>query len=92
MDKWLDSNMKNYVKNEMGTVNDPIRLSIEKREAEILTKFEKDQQRAQRMAGRAEAEPDPRRKANMTRQAQQMLDEAEADKALALQSHISLAT
>lgn len=90
MDKWLDSNMKNYVKNEMGTVNDPIRLSIEKREAEILTKFEKDQQRAQRMAGRAEAEPDPRRKANMTRQAQQMLDEAEADKALALQhtSHL----
>jgi len=90
MDKWLDSNMKNYVKNEMGTVNDPIRLSIEKREAEILAKFEKDQQRAQRMAGRAEAEPDPRRKANMTRQAQQMLDEAEADKALALQhtSHL----
>jgi len=90
MDKWLDSNMKNYIKNEMGTVDDPIRLSIEKREAEILAKFEKDQQRAQRMAGRAEAEPDPRRKANMTRQAQQMLDEAEADKALALQhtSHL----
>jgi hypothetical protein len=90
MDKWLDSNMKNYVKNEMGTVNDPIRLSIEKREAEILAKFEKDQQRAQRMAGRAEAEPDPRRKANMTRQADQMLEQAEADKALALQhtSHL----
>jgi hypothetical protein len=90
MDKWLDSNMKNYLKNEMGTPSDPIRLMIEKREAEILAKFEKDQQRAQRMAGRAEAEPDPRRKANMTRQAQQMLVDAEAEKTLALQhkSHL----
>jgi hypothetical protein len=90
MDKWLDSNMKNYIKNEMGTVDDPIRLLIEKRETEILGKFEKDQERAQRMANRAEAEPDPRRKANMTRQADQMLEQAEADKALALQhkSHL----
>jgi hypothetical protein len=90
MDKWLDSNMKNYIKNEMGTPEDPIRLLIEKRETEILGKFEKDRERAQRMASRAEAEPDPRRKANMTRQAQQMLDEAEAEKALALQhkSHL----
>lgn len=90
MDKWLDSNMKNYLKNEMGTPSDPVRLMIEKREAEILAKFEKDQERAQRMAGRAEAEPDPRRKANMTRQAQQMLADAEAEKTLALQhkSHL----
>ena len=90
MDKWLDSNMKNYLKNEMGTPSDPIRLMIEKREAEILAKFEKDQQRAQRMASRAEAEPDPRRKANMTRQVHQMLNDAEAEKALALQhkSHL----
>ena len=90
MDKWLDSNMKNYLKNEMGTPSDPIRLMIEKREAEILAKFEKDQERAQRMAGRAEAEPDPRRKANMTRQANQMLADAEAEKTLALQhkSHL----
>jgi hypothetical protein len=82
--------MKNYLKNEMGTPSDPIRLMIEKREAEILAKFEKDQQRAQRMASRAEAEPDPRRKANMTRQAEQMLNDAEAEKALALQhkSHL----
>jgi hypothetical protein len=90
MDKWLDSNMKNYIKNEMGTVDDPIRLLIEKRETEILGKFEKDQERAQRMASRAEAEPDPRRKANMTRQANLMFEQAEADKALALQhkSHL----
>jgi hypothetical protein len=90
MDKWLDSNMKNYIKNEMGTVDDPIRLLIEKRETEILAKFEKDQERAQRMASRAEAEPDPRRKANMTRQANLMFEQAEADKTLALQhkSHL----
>lgn len=90
MDKWLDSNMKNYIKNEMGTVDDPIRLLIEKRETEILAKFEKDQERAQRMASRAEAEPDPRRKANMTRQAGQMFADAEAEKALALRhkSHL----
>jgi len=90
MDKWLESNMKNYIKNEMGTVDDPIRLLIEKRETEILAKFEKDQERAQRMASRAEAEPDPRRKANMTRQANLMFEQAEADKTLALQhkSHL----
>jgi hypothetical protein len=89
-DNWVESNLKNYIKNEMGTVDDPIRLLIEKRETEILGKFEKDQERAQRMAGRAEAEPDPRRKANMTRQANLMFEQAEADKALALQhkSHL----
>jgi hypothetical protein len=89
-DKWVESNLKNYIKNEMGTVDDPIRLLIEKRETEILGKFEKDQERAQRMASRAEAEPDPRRKANMTRQANLMFEQAEADKALALQhkSHL----
>jgi hypothetical protein len=89
-DKWVESNLKNYIKNEMGTVDDPIRLLIEKRETEILGKFEKDQERAKRMASRAEAEPDPRRKANMTRQADQMLADAEAEKALALQhkSHL----
>lgn len=89
-DKWVESNLKNYIKNEMGTVDDPIRLLIEKRETEILGKFEKDQERAQRMASRAEAEPDPRRKANMTRQADQMLADAEAEKALALRhkSHL----
>jgi hypothetical protein len=89
-DKWVESNLKNYIKNEMGTVDDPIRLLIEKRETEILGKFEKDQERAKRMASRAEAEPDPRRKANMTRQANLMFEQAEADKALALQhkSHL----
>jgi hypothetical protein len=89
-DNWVESNLKNYIKNEMGTVDDPIRLLIEKRETEILGKFEKDQERAQRMASRAEAETDPRRKANMTRQADQMLADAEAEKALALQhkSHL----
>ena len=89
-DKWVESNLKNYIKNEMGTVDDPIRLLIEKRETEILGKFEKDQERAQRMASRAEAEPDLRRKANMTRQANLMFEQAEADKALALQhkSHL----
>jgi hypothetical protein len=89
-DKWVESNLKNYIKNEMGTVDDPIRLLIEKRETEILGKFEKDQERAKRMASRAEAEPDPRRKANMTRQANLMFEQAEADKTLALQhkSHL----
>jgi len=90
LDKWIDSNVKNYVKNEMGTPSDPIRLFIEKREAEINAKFELDQQRAQRIADRAEAEPDPRRKANLTRQSAQMMEEAEINRDMAMKhkSHL----
>ena len=90
LNNWIDSNLSRYVKNEMGTPSDPIRLLIEKREAEILAKFDLDQQRAQRIADRAEAEPDPRRKANLTRQSAQMMEDAEMNRDMAMKhkSHL----
>jgi hypothetical protein len=90
MDKWVESKIGRYVKSEMGTPSDPIRLMIEKREAEIAEKFLKDQGRANRMADRAAEETDPRRKANLTRQAQRMLDDAVAQRDLAMEhtSHL----
>jgi hypothetical protein len=90
MNKWVESKIGRYVKSEMGTPSDPIRLMIEKREAEIADKFLKDQARANRMADRAAEEVDPRRKANLTRQAQRMLDDAVAQRDLAMEhtSHL----
>jgi hypothetical protein len=90
LNNWIDSNLSRYVKNEMGTPSDPIRLLIEKREDEINAKFALDQQRAQRIADRAEAEPDPRRKANLTRQSAQMMEEAEMNRDMAMKhkSHL----
>ena len=90
MDKWVESKIGRYVKSEMGTPSDPIRLMIERREAEIADKFLKDQARANRMADRAAEEVDPRRKANLTRQAQRMLDDAVAQRDLAMEhtSHL----
>ena len=90
LNNWIDSNLSRYVKNEMGTPSDPIRLLIEKREDEITAKFALDQQRAQRIADRAEAEPDPRRKANLTRQSAQMLEDAEMNRDMAMKhkSHL----
>ena len=90
LNNWIDSNLSRYVKNEMGTPSDPIRLLIEKREDEINAKFALDQQRAQRIADRAEAEPDPRRKANLTRQSAQMMEDAEMNRDMAMKhkSHL----
>lgn len=90
MNKWVENKIGRYVKSEMGTPSDPIRLMIERREAEIADKFLKDQARANRMADRAAEEVDPRRKANLTRQAQRMLDDAVAQRDLAMEhtSHL----
>jgi len=90
MNKWVENKIGRYVKSEMGTPSDPIRLMIEKREAEIADKFLKDQARANRMADRAAEEVDPRRKANLTRQAQRMLNDAVAQRDLAMEhtSHL----
>lgn len=90
VNQWIESNLGKYVKNEMGTPSDPVRLLIEKREVEIAEKFAKDQERAKRMADRAAEEVDPRRKANLTRQAQRMLDDAEVERTMAMEhtSHL----
>jgi hypothetical protein len=90
LNNWVDRNLTNYVKNEMATPQDPVRLMLDKRHTEIEAKFAKDQQRAEKMADKAAAEPDPRRQANMSRQAQEMriAAESERESALTYVSHL----
>jgi hypothetical protein len=84
LNNWVDSNLYGYIKNDMATPQDPVRLMIERRMAEIDQKFAKDMERANRIKQRAEAEPDPRRKANFERQAQTSMAEAEAERDTAM--------
>ena len=80
LNNWVDSNLYGYIKNDMATPQDPVRLMIERRMAEIDQKFAKDMERVSRVEQRAAAEADPRRKANFDRQAQTARAEAEAER------------
>jgi hypothetical protein len=84
LDQWAKSNLLNYYKNDLATPNDPVRQFIDKSYVDIEAKFAKDQERVARMAERAALEPDPRRKANLTRQAQKMRNDAQSDYELAM--------
>lgn len=79
LDQWAKSNLLNYVKTDLASPNDPVRQFIDKSYADIEAKYAKDQERAARMAERAALEPDPRRKANLTRQALTMRIDAKSD-------------
>lgn len=87
INNWIDRNLNNYIKNQMATPEDPVRLMLDKRTAEVEAKFAKDMERANRLAERAAAELDPRMKANLTRNAEQAKMEAQADRDLSM-SHI----
>ena len=80
VNQWIERNVGNYVKKEMATPNDPVRLMLEKRAGEIEAQFQVDMNRAQRTRARAEAETDPRRQANMMRQAQREEEQAKLDR------------
>jgi hypothetical protein len=59
LDKWADNALMGYFKGQLASPEDPVRLMIEKNYANIEAKFAKDQERATKMAQRAEAELDP---------------------------------
>ena len=80
VDKWIENNIGNYVKKQMATPSDPVRLMLEKRSQEIEAQFQVDMNRAERTRARAEAEPDPRRQANLMRQAAQQEEQAKFDR------------
>jgi hypothetical protein len=86
LDKWADNALMGYFKGQLASPEDPVRLMIEKNYANIEAKFAKDQERASRMAQRAETEPDPRRQGNMTRQANTMMAQARDDRDMAMQN------
>jgi hypothetical protein len=80
INNWIERNVGNYVKKEMGTPEDPVRLMLEKRAQEIEAQFQVDMNRAERTRARAEAEEDPRRKANLMRQAGREEEQAKFDR------------
>jgi hypothetical protein len=84
IDQWVDRNLTNYIKNQMATPEDPVRLMLDKRTGEIEAKFAKDMERADRLAERAATETDPRMKGNLTRNAEQAKMAAEMERDLAM--------
>jgi len=86
LDKWADSALMGYFKGQLASPEDPVRLMIEKNYANVEAKFAKDQERATKMAQRAEAELDPRKQANMKRQADTMRVQAKDDREIAMQN------
>jgi hypothetical protein len=80
LNDWVDRNLKTYVKNQMATKSDPIRLYIGKRQLEIQSQYLKDKDRAKRMEERAAQDPDPNHRANLLRNAERMHAEAELAK------------
>ena len=86
LDKWADNALMGYFKGQLASPEDPVRLMIERNYANIEAKFAKDQERATKMAQRAEAEIDPRKQANMKRQADTMFVQARDDRDVAMQN------
>jgi hypothetical protein len=86
LDKWADTALMGYFKGQLASPEDPVRLMIERNYAGIESKFAKDQERATKMAQRAEAELDPRKQANMKRQADTMFVQARDDRDVAMQN------
>jgi hypothetical protein len=86
LDKWADNALMGYFKGQLASPEDPVRLMIERNYANIEAKFAKDQERATKMAQRAEAELDPRKQANMKRQADTMFVQAKDDREIAMQN------
>jgi hypothetical protein len=80
INNWVTNNVGNYVKKEMATPEDPVRLMFEKRAQEIEAQFQVDMNRAQRTRARAEAEEDPRRQVNLIRQAAREEEQAKFDR------------
>jgi PcfJ-like protein len=84
LNNWVDKNLTNYIKKEMGTPEDPVRLMIDRRVEEINKKHKEDMARANRVAQRAIEETDPRRQANLQREANRLKAEANSDLELSL--------
>ena len=64
----------------MATPSDPVRLMFDARTQEIESKFAKDMERANRTRERAGLETDPRRQANLMREADRLAADAELER------------
>ncbi len=86
LNQWIDKTLGKYIKNEMGTPSDPVRRAVDKKFGEIEAKYARDMARSERTAERAAEETDPRRKGNLTRQAQREATEARQERQLAIEN------
>lgn len=88
LNNWVDSNLTNYVKKQMGTADDPVRLMFDNRAREIDAQYAKDIEKSERIAQRATGESDPRKQANLMREAERIKAEANLERQTAV-NHIS---
>ena len=88
LNNWVDSNLTNYVKKQMGTADDPVRLMFDNRAREIDAQYAKDIEKSERIAQRATGELDPRKQANLMREAERIKAEANLERQTAV-NHIS---
>ena len=88
LNNWVDSNLTNYVKKQMGTADDPVRLMFDNRAREIDAQYAKDIEKSERIAQRATGESDPRKQANLMREAERIKAEANLERQMAV-NHIS---
>ena len=88
LNNWIDSNLTNYVEKQMGTANDPVRLMFDKRAQEIDAKYAKDIAKSDRISQKATKELDPRKQANLMREAERIKAEANIERQIAV-NHIS---
>jgi hypothetical protein len=82
---WVEGTLKKYVKNQMGTPDDPVRKLFDKRTQEIEEKFAKDMERVKRVEERAISEADPRRQANLAREAENLRNQAIGEREFAME-------
>ncbi len=86
LNKWINGNLKNYIKKQMATPSDPVRLMMDKRADEIRAAYLEDRKKGQDMLNRASQLDDPRKKANLEREAKKLLKDATEHRELALQN------
>ena len=86
LNKWINGNLKNYIKKQMATPSDPVRLMMDKRADEIRAAYLEDRKKGQEMLNRASQLDDPRKKANLEREAKKLLKDATEHRELALQN------
>jgi hypothetical protein len=84
LNNWVDSNLTNYVQKQMGTAEDPVRLMLDKRAQEIDAQYAKDIAKSDRIAQRATDELDPRKQANLMRDAERIKAEANMERQTAV--------
>jgi hypothetical protein len=79
LNKWVEKNVTNYIKNEMGTEGDRVRKLLEDRWNAVETKYKKAEQKAEAMQAKRDAEPDARKHPMMDRQIQQFKAKAKQE-------------